>query len=140
MEESVRAEIESLIQNAKKTYVASVDQDGYPNIKAMFALDRDGVRVFYFSTNVSSKRTRQFMLNPRASIYFCDEEKFRGLMLVGEMEVCRDKELRTRLWRDGFEIYYPEGVDDEDYCVLKFSARTGNYYPGHRDTFSVEDL
>jgi general stress protein 26 len=51
-------------------------------------------------------------------------------MLVGNMEVCTDKEHRTMLWREGFEIYYPKGIDDDDYCVLKFTAVKGNYYHG----------
>ena len=140
MENSVKTEIETLIKNSKNAYVSSVDQEGYPNIKAMFALERDGMEVFYFSTNLSSKRTRQFMLNPKASIYFCKEETFQGLMLAGEMEVCTDRELKTRLWSEGSERYYPKGIDDDDYCVLKFTARMGNYWPKHPETFSAEDL
>ena len=61
-------------------------------------------------------------------------------MLTGEMQVCTDREIKTRLWRNGFEIYYPKGIDDDDYCVLKFTAKTGNYDPKHRYTFTVEDF
>ncbi len=140
MDDSVKAEIEDLIRRTKNIYVSSVDEDGYPNTKAMFALERDGVKVFYFSTNLCGRRTQQFLRNPKACIYFCDEEKYQALMFVGEMEVCTDRELKTRLWREGFEGYYPGGIDDEDYCVLKFVARTGSYYPRHRDFFAVEDF
>ena len=41
-----------------------------------------------------------------------------------------DHETKASLWRDGFEIYYPKGVDDEDYCVYQFTAETVNYYHG----------
>ncbi len=51
-----------------------------------------------------------------------------GLMLVGEVEVVQDSESRQRLRREGFEKYYPAGVTDPDYCVLRFTARWGNYY------------
>ena len=38
-------------------------------------------------------------------------------------------------------MYYPEGVDDPDYCVLKFTAEKGNYYHGLKNTdFIIEDL
>ena len=49
---------------------------------------------------------------------------------MGSMEVCTDKEHKTMLWREGFEMYYPKGIEDEDYCVLKFTAFKGNYYHG----------
>jgi general stress protein 26 len=140
MDESIRQEIQALVQSSKNIFVSSVNQEGYPCTKAMFALDRDGMNVFYFSTNLSARRTSQFQINSKASIYFCDEAKYQGLQLTGEMQVCTDRELKTRLWKDGFEMYYPNGVDDEDYCVLKFTAKTGTYYPKHREVFSVEEL
>lgn len=41
----------------------------------------------------------------------------------------------------GDEIYYPEGVDDEDYCVLRFTAEKGNYYHKlTKEIFSLEEL
>ena len=32
------------------------------------------------------------------------------------------------IWRDGDTMYYPGGVTDPDYCVLKFKAQSGRYY------------
>ena len=49
-------------------------------------------------------------------------------MLVGEIEVLQDAEVRQRLWHSGDERYYPLGVTDPDYSVLHFTARWGNYY------------
>jgi general stress protein 26 len=47
---------------------------------------------------------------------------------VGEVEILQDQASRERLWRDGYERYYPLGVNDPDYTVLRFTARWGNYY------------
>lgn len=32
------------------------------------------------------------------------------------------------MWKDGDEQYYPNGVDDDDYCILEFIAEIGRYY------------
>jgi general stress protein 26 len=141
MDNELKKEIISLVENAKTAYVSSVNEHGYPNTKAMFALKHDGLDTHYFSTNTSSKRVKQFINNQKACIYFCNEDNFMGLMLVGIMEVTRDKRLREMLWFDGCEMYYPLGVDDEDYSVLKFTAEWGNYYHGlQNQTFSIEEL
>ena len=42
------------------------------------------------TTNTSSMRVAQYRKNPNASIYFCDKRFFRGVMLVGHMEVLED--------------------------------------------------
>jgi general stress protein 26 len=140
MNVTMQEEIKDLMNNAKVAYVSSVNEAGYPNTKAMLALDRDGIAAHYFSSTFSSKRREQFSKQPKSCIYFCDETSFRGLMLVGEMQVLTDREHKKRLWRDSFEIYYPKGIEDEDYCVFKFMADWGNYYHGLRNsTFTMED-
>lgn len=128
MNETVQKEARALIESSKNVFVSSVDTGGHPNTKAMFALLHEGPVTHYFSTNLSARRTRQFMENPKACIYFCSETEFKGLMLIGKMQVLTDKVHKALLWREGFEQYYPNGIDDEDYCVLKFTAETGNYY------------
>jgi len=140
MNEQMKSEIRSLVENAKNVYVSSVDENGYPNTKAMLSLQRDGLGIHYFSTNLSSKRAAQFKRNPKACVYYCDEPSFRGLMLVGLMEVCDDAYHKELLWREGFERYYSKGVTDDDYVVYKFTAEGGRYFPGSADTFEIEEL
>ena len=43
MEKSKKEEIKSVIANAANVFVASVDENGYPNIKAMFARMQEGM-------------------------------------------------------------------------------------------------
>ena len=43
---------------------------------------------------------------------------------------------KEMIWRDGDTTYYSKGVTDPDYCVLKFTARTGRYY----SNFSSENF
>jgi general stress protein 26 len=141
MTDQKKNEIVELVKQAKTVYVSSVDENGYPNIKAMMTCRYDGLKTHYFSSNTSTKRVEQFKKNPKACIYYCNEDNFQGLMLMGSMEVCRDRHYREMLWQDGCEIYYPKGIDDEDYSVLKFTAVTGNYYHGlQNETFDVDSF
>lgn len=141
MNDELKREIHELVGKAKIVYVSSVDSAGYPETKAMLSLKRDGMKTHYFSTNTSSRRVQQFRDNPHACIYFSDNDNFMGLMLVGNIKVCTDRKHRELLWFDGAEVYYPKGIDDEDYSVYEFNADWGNYYHGlHNTTFDINDL
>lgn len=141
MDHCKREEIRAVIANAATVYVASVDENGYPCVKAMSARMQEGMVFHYMSTNYSSKRTRQFLKNDRCSIYYCEEQSYKGVMLTGHMEVCTDHETRTLIWNDRDVMYYPQGVDDPDYCVFKFVAERGNYYHGLSNIdFDIEEL
>lgn len=118
-----KATMEKLIEKAGVAIISSVDREGFPNTKAMLPpRKREGLKEFYFTTNTSSMRVGQYRKNGKACIYFFDRRFYRGVMLVGTMEVLVDPETKAMIWRDGDEMYYPLGVTDPDYCVLKFTA------------------
>ena len=99
------------------------------------------MKTQYFSTNTSSRKVRDFKNYPKASVYYSDNKKFMSVLFKGTIEVLNDPESRKLLWREGFERYYPKGVDDPDYSVLKFTAEEGFYYYGkHSTDFNIEDL
>lgn len=125
-----REQIIEFINRQKVAFVASVDEDGFPNMKAMYAPRKIEDNSFYFSTNTSSMRVQQFLNNPKASIYFYSKGRFKyeGVMLVGTMEVLHDEEIKREIWQVGDTMYYKQGVTDPDYCVLKFTAAKGRYY------------
>jgi len=117
-----------LVKRSTLALVGSNGDGGYPNVKTMIKADHEGLKRIWFSTNTSSRRIGQFRRDPKACVYFLDDEAWKGLMLLGEMEIQTDGESRRRLWHPGDERYYPLGVDDPDYSVLRFTARRGNYY------------
>ena len=110
-------------------YISSIDKDGFPWTKAMLKpRKREGIKTFYFTTNTFSIRVAQYKANPKASIYFCDAKGFKGMMLRGTMEVLTDAGSKEMIWRKGDTQYYPGGVTDPNYCVLKFTAIDGRFY------------
>lgn len=121
--------IENLIDEQNVSFIGSVDEDGYPNMKAMLSpRKREGIRVFYFTTKASSMRVKQYKSNSQACIYFLGKGSPMGVMLIGSMEVLDDKEHKEMIWRKGDTVYYPQGVTDPDYCVLRFTAKKGRFF------------
>lgn len=133
--------IENLLRNAKIAYIASVDEHGFPNLKAMLAPRKNnGLKEFWFTTNTSSMRVSQYRKNPKASIYYADNRFFRGVMFIGTMEILEDGASKEMIWQDGDELYYPKGVTDPDYCVLKFTAQKGRTYGNFKsESFEIKE-
>ncbi len=126
---AVKPLIAQMADTLPVAYISSVDDEGFPWTKAMLAPRvREGIKVFYFTTNTFSLRVAHYKANPKASVYFCDAEGFKGIMLRGTMEVLTDAKSKEMIWREGDEQYYPGGVTDPNYCVLKFTATDGRFY------------
>lgn len=123
--------IEKFIDKQKVSFISSIDNENYPNMKAMLKpRKRNGLKEFYFSTNTSSLRVKQYQNNSNACIYFYHKGliKYVGVMLKGKMEILTDQKSKNMIWRTGDTMFYKKGITDPDYCVLKFTATSGRYY------------
>lgn len=129
--------IGKMIDKAGTSFISYTDSEGYPVTRAMLSpREREGIKTLYFTTNTSSNKVQCFRKNSKASVYFIDKRFFRGVSLAGTMEVLETAEAKERIWRLGDKMYYPKGVTDPDYCVLKFTAISGRYY----SNFKSEDF
>ena len=131
------------IEKQKVAFIASVDGEGFPNMKAMLMPRKIEGNCFYFTTNTSSMRVGQYLSNPKASIYFFNKGRFRyeAVQLIGTMEVLTDRATKEEIWRSGDTLFYKGGVTDPDYCVLKFTAAYGRSYCDFKsESFTVAEL
>jgi general stress protein 26 len=122
-----------LMEIVEVVYVATIDSDGFPQTRAMMNLRNKKqygalAKVFeeqredflvYLTTSASSAKVQQIKANSVASVYYCNPSQIHGLMLGGNMEVVTDEEIKRQIWQDGWEIYYPGGVDGPEYTILQ---------------------
>lgn len=114
-----------MVATAQIITVASVDENGYPRPVAMVKLkDEDG--AIYVSTGTSSAKTAHFKANPKAGVSIV-----RGgdsIVYTGKMEIVTDEAVKRSLWGDWMLDHFPGGVEDPEYCVLKFTPESATYW------------
>lgn len=141
-----------LLETAEAAVFTTIDEEGFPQTRAMFNLRRKDqfpglAPVFeshpndflvYFTTNTSSPKVALILKNPKASVYYYKPAEFRGLMLGGVVEIVTNKQEKEAIWQPGWERYYPGGVHDPDHTVLRLLPREAKYY--HQLRFFHFDL
>jgi general stress protein 26 len=121
-------EIQNLVDRSLFATLAYADAEGRIQIRRVFCTWHRGLAGHLISTNTSSAHVRHFLQDGRASLYVSDDARFEGLNLTGRVTVHFERPWKELLWHEGDEIYYPGGIDDEDYCVLEFTADEGRFY------------
>ena len=120
-----------LMKRAPVSYMATVDADGLPQVRAMENLrceekfphpskvlsDYDPL-TSYISTNTSSKKLKQLVKNPVIALYYCVPKEYKGVMIRGKAEVLDDLDFKKSIWMDSWTMYYPKGVSDPDFTIL----------------------
>lgn len=114
-----------MVAAAQVITVASIDENGYPRPVAMVKI-KDENGAIYVSTGTSSAKTAHFKANPKAGVSIV-----RGgdnIIYTGEMEIVGDEALKRSLWGEWMLKHFPGGVEDSEYCVLKFTPISATYY------------
>lgn len=114
-----------MLATAQIITVASIDENGYPRpVPVVKIKDEEG--AIYFSTGTSSAKTAHFRANPKAGISIV-----RGgdsIAYTGEIEIITDQAVKCSLWGDWMLPHFPGGVEDPEYCVLRFTPKTAAYW------------
>ena len=121
-------EIQNLIDRSLFATLAYADEEGRIQVRRVFCTWHKGLAGHLISTNTGSGHVQHFLKDGRASLYFSDDASFEGLNLTGNVTVHFERPWKEMLWHEGDEKYYPKGIDDEDYCILEFTADEGRYY------------
>lgn len=121
-------EIMNLVNRSLFASLGYTDETGRQNIRRVFCVWHRGMSGHLISTNTSSAHVQSLMKNGSACLYFSDDSTFEGVCFFGKAVPRFEREYRELLWNDGDEKYYPKGVEDEDYCILEFTAESGRFY------------
>ena len=131
-----------LMEQSKAAILTTIDSNGFPITRAMFNLrnkeqfpefteffeKQENPFTIYISTNTSSNKVSQLSKNPRMCVYFVDAEDFKGFMLGGSAETIDEMELKKQIWLDWWTRYYPEGLEDPDYTLLRMKPTNARFY------------
>ncbi|MHA1508216.1 MAG: pyridoxamine 5'-phosphate oxidase family protein [Promethearchaeota archaeon] len=140
--EEVKKSALKLISESKAAYLTTIDLDGFPITRAMFNLrnkeqfpefseffqNQEDIFTIYISTNTASTKVKHLKNNPLMCVYFCDADNFQGFMLGGSVEFIDDTKVKKNIWLDWWTKYYPKGIEDPDYTLLRLNPKTARYY------------
>ncbi len=132
-EKELKQECLKLMETADAAYLSTVGGDGFPHTRVMgnlrnaeqnpglveFFKEHSEDLLVYLPTSASSTKVEQIKANPKVSVYFSVPSEVTGLMLAGTIEIVSDASLKKEIWQEGWEMYWPDGVDGAEFTVLR---------------------
>lgn len=133
-----------LVLRAQHLVLSTLDeQNGFPDARTLFNLRVARPQCFaagasalpngfscWIATNTSSTKVKQLRANPKASLYYADPVCFEGLTLQGECTEVLDPAIRAGIWTDGWQMFYPGGLEGGDFSVFRFHPLRARHYHG----------
>jgi general stress protein 26 len=124
------SEVLDVITQASTVQFSTINSGGYPVTRTMFNLRNQkmfpgladvmkATREIYLTTNTSLAKVNDLLNEPKCSVYYFLPDEFRGVLLYGIAETVKDTKVKKAIWQKGWEMYYPLGVTDPEYTVIK---------------------
>jgi len=111
----------SLISLASTAVLASIDDNGYPRAVPMASIKTEELHTMWFATGTNSEKVKHYRKNNKASV--CYHAGDDTITFTGEVQMVDDMAIKKELWLDWFINHFPGGIEDPEYCILKFSAK-----------------
>jgi general stress protein 26 len=107
-------------------FLATADGD-QPRVRPIAPIIEDDMSV-WVATSGKSRKVKQIKQNPRISLAFVRHPNGeKAATVIGEAEIIADLEQKKRVWGLApydLSQYFPNGPKSEDYCILKISIKS----------------
>jgi general stress protein 26 len=116
--------MEFLAKNKIST-LCTVDNN-CPFARVMYTPKVDDDFTVWYSTSGKSNKIRHIKANPKVSVMF--SEGWVYLQVIGNAEVVTDRETKASLWQEEWTRYWPGGIDDPDYVLIRIKPTQVQYF------------
>lgn len=96
--------------------------NGRPMHVASLESDND----LWFFTRVDAAQTREAMESDDA--YVVAQDSTRQVVMRGRVFVSKDRDKLDQLWSPAAQVFFPDGKDDPDLCLLAFVPCEAEYW------------
>lgn len=107
--------------------IGTVDEETGTRLSVLSKLKGDSLEELYFTTALDSHKIKNLQKNPACELMFYmdkfSEEKAGQVNFSGEVEILTSLSIKKEMWEDMMKMYFPDGPEDENMCILKFTTK-----------------
>lgn len=89
----------------------------------------------YFPINSYSSRLGDITACPKTALYYFDVTTKEVCQVQGLIRVVKDEKTRRLFWQQDWNRQCPDGVDGDEYTLLRFEGANLKYYDGVADSY-----
>lgn len=82
--------------------------------------------TIYLVTSLGSGKVDEFEQDSHVALTVQGKTKWASIS--GNASINRDRALIAKLWREPWKVWFPNGKDDPQLCLIEFRANDGEYW------------
>jgi general stress protein 26 len=126
MARSEREHLIDLIEDFDVAMLATHARDGDLRGRPMWVASVHDDGEVAFCTNLDSEKLRELESDPRCAVLMQGKNKW--VSLTGTARIEQDRDRIHEVWRESWRLWFPEGKDDPNLCLLIVSTQQAEFW------------
>lgn len=116
----------ALFREFDTAFLTTRSLDGGMHGRPMGLAEVKAGESIWFSAGLDSPKVKEIEVDGTAHVSVQGKTKWAALR--GHARVCRDRAKIDELWRDSWRLWFPEGKDDPNLCLIELQPSEGEYW------------
>lgn len=125
-EQNPRAHLVELIEDFNTAMLATRSADGTLHARPMAVQKVEETGDVVFCAALDSAKIDELQQDARVAVLFQGKTKY--VSLSGTAKVDRDRVRIHKLWKEDWKIWFPEGKDDPNLCLVDVDVTEGEFW------------
>lgn len=109
------------IRAAEYCFLITQDRSGQVSTRLMQPFDPEPDLTIWMGASPKSRKVRQIREDGRATLAYQDKASNAYAVLSGSAAIVDDPAQRRHYWREGWEAFFKQGPEGEDYVLIRFT-------------------
>lgn len=131
---STRAEqiaaLATLLKKARVGMLTTRGADGMLRARPLGMQEVEFDGDLWLATGYDSDKVGEIQANPQVNFSVQNDDANRYVSVAGEASIVRDRAKIDALWSPAMGIFFPQGKDDPNLCLIRIQASGGEYWDG----------
>lgn len=124
---NARDKLQDLIDDFRDAMLVTSDPGGTLQARPMHVADHDeAAGTLVFASSVESGKVAEIRADADACVTFQGGGKY--VSLSGNCAISQDRTRIEGLWNKAWELWFPEGPQQADICLIVFTPTLGEYW------------
>jgi general stress protein 26 len=126
--------LHDIIKNFRTAMLTTRTADGGVHIRPMAVAQVDRDAELFFATGLTTPKVDEIAKNNQVAVTFQSGSEFAAI--YGTARVSKDRALIDELWSEAWKVWFPQGKDDPNLCLLCVTPSNAEYW----DSSGLEGL
>ncbi|MEG3191852.1 pyridoxamine 5'-phosphate oxidase family protein [Lysobacter sp. D1-1-M9] len=119
-----------LIRDVDIAMLTTVAPDGRLVSRPLGTQDVEFDGDLWFASEYDSGKAAEIEANPHVNVAYASKGKNSYVSVAGRASLVRDRDRIEQLWSPAMKLFFPNGKDDPNLCLIRVEAESAEYWDG----------